>query len=216
MDIYGLCISIVVAYLIVLLGLYIFQGETSENKSKKGQTIKSFTPNFSCKIYERELKARACISLTGMMCCLRAWDHGYGEGAGSLMSLLITDRPRHLQVLQKKTAHTLASLLKNADWAKTVHRHKADEAQWRHDPPRLGLAESNLHPRSTQQYPRKSVSGPLSGLVLLALRIIFLDVNCGLLEWNLKALWQCSDVHWALVCFRWQETINTTPNASCV
>lgn len=95
------------------------------------------------------------------MCCLRAWDHGYGEGAGSL---LITDRPRHLQVLQKKTAHTLASLLKNADWAKTVHRHKADEAQWRHDPPRLGLAESNLHPRSTQEYPRKSVSGPLSGV----------------------------------------------------
>lgn len=115
MDIYGLCISIVVAYLIVLLGLYIFQCETSENKSKKGQTIKSFTPNFSFKIYERELKARACISLTGMMCCLRAWDHGYGEGAGSLMSLLITDRPRHLQVLQKKTVHTLASLLKNTD-----------------------------------------------------------------------------------------------------
>lgn len=35
------------AYLIVFPDLYIFQGETSENKSKRGRTINSFTLNFS-------------------------------------------------------------------------------------------------------------------------------------------------------------------------
>jgi len=48
------------------------------------------------------------------MCDVRAWDHGYRKDLGAL-SLMITDRTRHLQVLRKKVERMLTSLPKNAD-----------------------------------------------------------------------------------------------------
>jgi len=75
--------------------------------------------------------------------------------------------------------------------------------------PGLGR-DSSEHILSIQEYSWKIVSGPLSGLVLLALRMWAFGVK----SWG---IW-CSELHlrWVFVCFRWQETINITLNASCV
>lgn len=124
------------------------------------------------------------------------------------MSLLITWQDQTLAgVTEKDSTHAYVTAKErrlNEDRAQTQSRWSTMKA-WSTTP---GLGrDSSEHILSVQGYSRKIASGPLSGLVLLALRIWAFGVK----SWG---IW--SDLRWVFLCFRWQETINITPNASCV
>lgn len=126
------------------------------------------------------------------------------------------NRPRHLQVLQKKTTHvhvTAKARRLNQDSTSTQSRWSTMKA-WSTTP---GLGrDSSKNTLSAQENSRKT----------------FLDINQSWCSWH----WGFSfgmasvgfqseivrrygnDLIWMgpFVCFRWQETINTTPNALCV
>lgn len=126
----------------------------------------------------------------------------------------------HYITSDNRRAQTLAGVRKKAGTHSCVtteeraqnevpHQYKADEAQRRHDPPRLDLTKT-MHRRHWE-------CGSVIGKAFLEHSQTWSHGTEFAVEMtSVMKVGRCADLHLDFVCFRWPEIINITPSASCV